>query len=246
MAAGKQEFLDKSGIALYIQLGSLFRGRIERGEWQLDARIPTVEQLSKEFGVANMTIRQALGEIEREGLIERHRGRGTFVRARPERDLWCEVHTDWNGLLMARDGAEIEILSDAKGATLRQSDFDQGTLAESYRHLRRLHRRHNTPFLIADVYVDTRLLPLIPETSYSTTTAMRLVSELPGVKVAAARQILSVSTADMDTAQALQVSLNDPVVHIRRLAMDADHRLILVANGIYRGDKVRIDMKIQM
>ncbi|WP_353476143.1 GntR family transcriptional regulator (plasmid) [Salipiger sp. H15] len=238
------DLLEKSNVARYIQLASLFRGRIERGDWAIGARIPTVEQLSKEFGVAGMTIRQALDQIEQEGLIERFRAKGTFVRARPERDLWCEVQTDWNGLLMSRADAQIEVLSDTPGATLAQADFDHGTVAPSYRHLRRLHRRQNVPFLVADVFVDEKLQPLIPEENYSTTTAMRLVSDLPGVRVADARQILSVASADVETAQLLQLSLNDPIVLVQRLAIDEGGRLILVANGIYRGDKVRIDMKL--
>ncbi|OCX58127.1 GntR family transcriptional regulator [Thioclava sp. SK-1] len=242
--SSSSELLEKSNVARYIQLASLFRGRIERGDWVLGARIPTVEQLSKEFGVAGMTIRQALDQIEKEGLIERFRAKGTFVRAKPERDLWCEVQTDWNGLLMSRADAQISVLSDTAAVHLAQADFDHGIVAPSYRHLRRLHQRQNTPFLVADVYVDDRIKSLIPEKNYTTTTAMRLVSELPGVTVADARQILSVASADVETAQLLQVSMNDPVVLVQRLAIDQHGALILVANGIYRGDKVRIDMKL--
>lgn len=245
MAKSSQtDLLEKSNVARYIQLASVFRGRIERGDWPIGARISTVEQLSKEFGVASMTIRQALDQLEKEGLIERFRAKGTFVRAKPERDLWCEVQTDWNGLLMSRADAQIEVLSDMSGATLLQAEFDRGTVAPSYRHLRRLHRRHDAAFLLADVYVDERLQPLIPEENYTTTTAMRLVSDLPGVKVKDARQILSVATADVETAQLLGLSLNDPIVLVQRLAIDQDGQLILVANGIYRGDKVRIEMSL--
>ncbi|KAA2312676.1 GntR family transcriptional regulator [Pseudooceanicola sediminis] len=238
------DLLEKSNVARYIQLASVFRGRIERGDWPIGARISTVEQLAKEFGVASMTIRQALDQIEKEGLIDRFRAKGTFVRAKPERDLWCEVQTDWNGLLMSRADAQIEVLSDSPGATLLQTEFDHGTVAPSYRHLRRLHRRQDAAFLVADVYVDERLQPLIPEQNYTTTTAMRLVSDLPGVKVKDARQILSVATADVETANFLGISLNDPIVLVQRLAIDQDGSLILVANGIYRGDKVRIEMSL--
>ncbi|MBE3638798.1 GntR family transcriptional regulator [Mangrovicoccus algicola] len=244
MAASRTDLLEKSNVARYIQLASVFRGRIERGDWPIGERISTVEQLSKEFGVAGMTIRQALDQIEKEGLIERFRAKGTFVKARPERDLWCEVQTDWNGMLMSRADAEISVLSDEVGATLQQADFDHGTVAPSYRHLRRLHRRQEVPFLVADVYVDERIEALIPRKNFTTTTAMRLVSDLPGVRVADARQILSVASADVETADFLQVSLNDPIVMVQRLAIDDAGQLILVANGIYRGDKVRIDMKL--
>lgn len=243
-SAETAELLDKSAVSRYIQLASLFRRRIGSGEWPLHSRIPTVEQLARDCGVAAMTIRQALDQVAEEGLIERTRGKGTFVKSRPQRDLWCEVKTDWNGLLMSRADAQIEVLSDTPERNLVQADFEHGRVAESYRHLRRLHRRQGVPFLLADVYIDERLRPLIPESNYTTTTAMRLVSELPGVKVADARQILTVDSADVETAALLQISLNAPVFLVQRLAIDSEGRLILVANGIYRGDKVRIDMKL--
>ncbi len=236
--------LGKSAVPRYLQLASLFRQHIVSGEWEIDSQIPTVEKLASEYGVAGMTIRQALGQLEQDGLIERFRAKGTFVRKRPSQDLWCDVQTDWNGLLMARENAIITILSDRRGATLDQDQFDVGTVAPSYRHLQRRHVRDDEPFLLADVYVDERISDLIPEEHYTTTTAMRLVSDLPGVKVADAYQVLTIDSADMETASQLEIPLSHPVAKVQRQALDDKGTLILVANGIYRGDKVRFGMKL--
>ena len=62
--------LQKSNVSRYIQLASMFRQRIQVGTWAIGAKIPTVNELSKECGVATMTIRQALDILEGEGLIE--------------------------------------------------------------------------------------------------------------------------------------------------------------------------------
>jgi DNA-binding transcriptional regulator YhcF (GntR family) len=45
------------------------------------AKLPSHLVLAEEFGVAPMTIRQVLARLEREGLVSREQGRGTFVRA---------------------------------------------------------------------------------------------------------------------------------------------------------------------
>ena len=73
--------LSRSAVARYIQLASLFRRRIQSGQWSVGAQIPTVEDLAAECGVARATIRQALGQLETEDLIERYRAKGTFVKA---------------------------------------------------------------------------------------------------------------------------------------------------------------------
>lgn len=236
--------LNKSSVARYIQLATIFRKRIESGEWAVDTKIPTITQLIEDCGVAGMTIRQALGELEKEGLIERFRAKGTFVKKQPRRDIWCEVKTDWNGLLIARNDAEIRVLSKRGGVVLQQERFDVGKVAASYTHLSRLHVREDEPFLLADVYIDENLRDFLTDDDYTSKTAMRLVSDIPNVKIVDAHQILTVDSADLVTATHLDIELSSPVAKIQRLAIDENGVLVLIANGIYRGDMVRINMEL--
>jgi len=239
--------LSRSAVSRYIQLATLFRRRIEQGAWKLGEQIPTVDDLSAECGVARATIRQALDLLEREGLIERYRAKGTFVRSQPTANrLWCEVETDWSGLLRSREGAEIETLGDTPGiagATIPPAAI--GEVAPRYRHVRRRHWRDGQPFLLADVYLDERLSPKITAEDLRTKTALKLVAGIPGVRITDARQTLTIGTADVETAAALRLPLNAPVAHVHRAAVDQRGVLVLVADGIYRGDIVRIDIKLR-
>src|SRR3546814_19207214 len=70
---------------MYLQLSTLMRRRISVGEWPQDMRLPALEELMQEFGVARVTVRQALALLEAEGLVTRKQGRGTFVTGSPER-----------------------------------------------------------------------------------------------------------------------------------------------------------------
>ena len=237
--------LSRSAVPRYLQLATLFRRRIEMGVWKLGQQIPTVDDLAAECSVARATIRQALDDLEREGLIERFRAKGTFVRKTPATRIWCDVEADWNGLLRSREGAEIEILSDAGGMPGSAVPDSIGTPAPLYRHIRRRHWRDGKPFLLADVYLDARLSPLITADDLSTKTALRLVSGLKGVQVVDARQTLTIGVADIESADALQLPLNAPVAFVHRAAVDANGTLVLVADGIYRGDVVRIDIKLK-
>jgi GntR family transcriptional regulator len=237
--------LDSSAVPRYVQLASLFRGRIGSGTWPVGAQIPTVEQLVVECGVARATIRQALGQLEDEGLIERQRAKGTFVMRSPQEQLWCEVRTDWSGLLMSREGATIEVLQETRDARPPSIPAAIGELAPSYRHLRRRHSRSEQPFLLADIYVDEQVARKISKTAYETKTALKLIADAPGVEIADARQILTVGSADIEMAQQLQMHLNQPVVFVQRIAVAKGGRVVLIANGAYRGDIVHIDMRLK-
>ncbi|WP_269586211.1 GntR family transcriptional regulator [Roseibium sp. Sym1] len=237
--------LQKSNVSRYIQLASLFRQRIESGEWDVGDQIPTVKELADQCGVATMTIRQSLDILEKDGLIERFRAKGTFVRARPKQDLWCEVKTDWSGMLIARQDASIEILSDLRNTDLPKNDCEIGNAAPGYRHLRRRHSRNGVAFLLADIYVDERICPDIPEDCYSKVTAMRLVSEIEGQTITDAKQIVTIGAADLHTSNELNISIGDPVAKVQRVAVNQHGDIILLANGIYRGDMMRIEFKLR-
>lgn len=64
----------------YRQLADLLRERITQGELSPGDRIPSESQLGDAYRLSRITIRQALADLERDGLLERVPGKGTFVR----------------------------------------------------------------------------------------------------------------------------------------------------------------------
>jgi GntR family transcriptional regulator len=244
-AAASGVDFSRSAVARYIQLASLFRRRIESGQWALGQQIPTIEELAAECGVARATIRQALDILQGERLIERFRAKGTFVSQRPQEHIWCEVATDWSGLLMSREHAVIEVLGDSRGRQPSYVPHPIGELAPSYRHVERRHSRHDSPFMVANLYIDERLSARVPRRALASKTALRLVADIPGLEIKDARQTLTIGTADMQTAERLDVPLNAPVAFVYRSVVDRAGCLVFIGEGIYRGDVVRIDMKLK-
>lgn len=235
----------RSAVARYIQLATLFRHRIQSGEWPLGRQVPTVDELAAEFGVARATIRQALDALEEEGLIERFRAKGTFVRRQPQEDLWCTVGTDWAGLLRPRHDAQIEILAQESRVTPERITLPVGELAPSYRHVHRRHWRDERPFLLTHLYINEALMDRIKSKDLQTKTALRLINDVPGLKIVDVRQTLTIGSADAETASALALPLNAPVAFVYRRAVDSKGVLALAAEGIYRGDVVRFDVKLK-
>jgi GntR family transcriptional regulator len=78
-----------------------------------------------------------------------------------------------------------------------------------------------------------------------TKTALRLINDVPGLQIANAQQTLTIGTADIETADALAMPLNAPVAFVHRRVVDERGTLVLAAEGIYRGDVVRFDMKLK-
>lgn len=64
---------------LYTRLSTALKQRIEAGEWGYGAMLPSEHELCEVYNVSRGTVRQAMAELEAEGLVRRERGRGTFL-----------------------------------------------------------------------------------------------------------------------------------------------------------------------
>ena len=242
--AGAIDF-SRSSVSRYVQLASLFRSRVESGEWAVGAQIPTVDALAEECSVARATVRQALDALEEEKLIARYRAKGTFVIGKPQDQFWCVVATDWSGQLVAPEGVTIEILEAKKRHAPAPVHASIGTMAPAYQSWRRRHWRNDRPYYLGDVFIDERVAARISKKSFETKTSMRILRELPGLEIVEAHQTLTLGSADPHVSELLQIPLNAPIAYVTRTAVDQEGVVVFVGKGIYRGDVIRLDIKLK-
>jgi 2-aminoadipate transaminase len=69
----------ESHIPLYVQLRDQVRALVHGGELRPGDRIPATRELAVQLGVHRTTVANAYAELESEGLIQGHVGRGTFI-----------------------------------------------------------------------------------------------------------------------------------------------------------------------
>src|SRR5215469_14277756 len=72
-----------SDRAVYKQIADHLRESVARGRLHAGDQIPSEAQLMEHYGVARMTVRNALRVLQDEGLTTAEHGRGVYVRARP-------------------------------------------------------------------------------------------------------------------------------------------------------------------
>ena len=64
----------------YAQLAGILRRQIAQGVYPPGARLPAESAIGKKYGLSPMTVRQAIGVLTQQGLLERVQGMGTFVK----------------------------------------------------------------------------------------------------------------------------------------------------------------------
>jgi GntR family transcriptional regulator len=237
--------ISRSRMARYLQLATLFRNRIATGEWPVGGRIPNVADLAEEFSVARGTIREAMDVLDAEGLVERIRAKGSFVKLSPAARHVHRLESNWESLIETHAGAEIRVLEQEVVDTLPAALTADEQPVSGYQMMRRLHLRDGVPYLVGRLYLDRALYRLGPPKRFKHEPTLPILHEIAGDRVATARQVLTIGTADIEMSRLLEIPLNSPVAHVHRRACDAEGRLLYVADGVYRGDMVRLDIELR-
>ena len=228
----------------YLQIADLMRQRMARGLWPLGEKLPSLEALVEEFGVARVTVRQAVDLLAREGLVSPQQGRGTFVTALPERTAWLKVQTTLDELAQTYRDDKPEIVSSDESLTTAPLRPEDGTPAERYVFMRRVHSKQGQPYCVINIYLDERIFRKNAK-RFRSETVIPILNAMGDSVVAHAHQVLTISTADMDVARLLQVPVNAPVAEVRRVFTDAAGRVVYLGEVTYRGDFIQLQMTLK-
>jgi GntR family transcriptional regulator len=234
----------ESPVPRYLQLADLLRQRIARGVWPRGDRLPSLDELVAEFGLARVTVRQAVDVLAREGLVSRQQGRGTFVTAQPARERFISVVASLAELSRGYEDTQPRIMNIEEGVTSPPLRPDEGRPAPQYAFMRRLHFRDGRAYCVISIHLDERIFRRAPE-QFRNRTVIPLLTAMPEVRIARARQVLTIGSADMEVAALLELPVNAPVAEVRRVFNDADDTVLYVADVTYRGDAIRVEMDLQ-
>jgi GntR family transcriptional regulator len=236
--------LHDSAVPRYVQLAGVMRARIERGQWPRGHRLPSLEALMEEFGVARVTVRQAAVLLSREGLLSAQRGRGTFVTGEPKRERIINVVTTLDELARVYEDTQPRVVNIEESVSSPPLNLAEGTPADSYAYMRRVHLRDGRPYCVIDIYLDEKIFRRAPG-KFRSRTVIPLLTSMKGVRIDQAHQVVTIGTADVDVARQLELPVNAPVAEVRRIFKDAGGTVIYLADVVYRGDAIRIEMDLK-
>jgi GntR family transcriptional regulator len=239
-----QEDYQKSAMPRYVQLADLMRQRIARGIWPENHRLPSLEKLVEEFGVARVTVRQAIELLAREGLVLAQQGRGTFVTNEPKQDRFISVVTTLDELSRNYHDMHPEIVNIDESATSPPLRAGDGKPAEKYAFMRRVHHRDGRPYCVINLYLDEKIFRKSPE-KFRSQAVIPLLTNMKSLKIASAHQVLTIGTADIDIARLLHLPMNAPVAEVRRIFKYADNTVLYLADVTYSGDTIRVEMNLK-
>jgi len=218
---------DRSRVPLYIQVASVMRQRIESGWWREGDKISTIEALETEFGVARVTIRQAIEILREEGLLDARQGRGTFVSGRPKERHWLNLANDFDEVISSIKNNVIRIVHIEEEASVPALGENEGKPADGYTLLRSVQYNSDEPFAMVNLYL-ARNLFLRERKRFTHLPALPRILEMDDVTIRHAYQTVTIGVADPEIAEQLKIGLGEPTADCRLVLVD-DHGVAIYA-----------------
>jgi GntR family transcriptional regulator len=211
---------DRSRVPLYLQVATVIRQRIELGHWKEGGKISTIEQLGIEFGVAPVTIRQAVDILRDEGLVDSRQGRGTFVSGRPKEKHWFNLANDLESVVDSVRHNVLKIVHIEEKARPPVLKDGEGVLANGYTQLRSVQFSGGEPFAVVNLHL-AREIFVRDRKRFTRQPALPRIMEMSDLKIAHALQTVTIGVAGPEVSELLDVGLGEPT---------ADCRLVLLNN----------------
>lgn len=230
-------------MPLYLQVAIALRQRIARGDWDPGGKIATLEELEKEYQVARVTVRHAVDVLQREGLVQRRQGKGTFVTKQLPESRWLHVEAAWDSLISPIKDNIPRVISVPHPPAFPRLENGEARPAPRYQFLRSVQYSGGEPFSVASVHLAEDIYRRAPE-RFVTHTALPVLISLSEVKIREARQTMVIGAADTETAALLKTALNAPTMDARCVVIDENDVAIYVGEIVYRGDCIKLSIDL--
>ena len=225
-----------SGPPLYARVYQSLRDEILSDRYSVGGALPSEYTLEQRFLVSRITVRRALEELERAGLIERSQGRSATVLPRPAPLVVDVGQAIESGLAEAAD-TRPRILS---FRWIRpESDLAEALQVDPVRRVlwvTRLRRRLGQPVSHTSVHMPEHIGCEMSEEALDQLNLIDILKSR-GHVADSAEQLLSAAPAPPGIAKLLDLAPGAPIFSLRRLMRDADGRPILLLHASMRWDR---------
>jgi GntR family transcriptional regulator len=248
MQTSRPIFESNSPIPLYKQIKDALRSGILDGEYPPHSRMPSESELQEMFEVSRITIRQALGDLQKEGLIFKVHGKGSFV----SQPRTVQNITSLQGFAESMSDGGYEIVNRvvsfdfvaASDEVASRLALDSGApVAEIHRV--RLVNREPTSYEVT--FLPESLGKKLQRADLATRDIFLILENDCGVSLGSADLSIDAVPAHAPFTRALEISKDAPVLRVERLTYDIDRRPIDFEYLYFKGGafqyRLRVDRK---
>jgi GntR family transcriptional regulator len=239
--------IDRSSpVPFYFQLRRILSEEISSGRWSPGDRLSSEPDMCRHFDLSRTTVRQALAELEGQGLIRKDKGRGTFV-AGPRPSSW---------FLQSSHGFFEEASSQGRTVTSRVLRAEVAPMSAWATHALRAPKGQVGVILERLRWVDGRVVMYVetclPERFAGVVLGADLergslygtLEEELGCTVASGYRVVEATTAEEEMAEILAVAPGSPLLCVESVSCDEGGEPFECYRAWHRADRTKIEVQV--
>jgi GntR family transcriptional regulator len=234
-----------SAVPLYTQIKEVLRAKIIDGTYVAYQRLPSESEMINAFGVSRITVRQAMNDLQKEGLLFKVHGKGTFV-AMPKVSQEL-THLQGFGEAMRLLGhetfSEVFGLGSVTGSEVVCSKLGlpEGAKVTEIRRVRYLNRE---PVSIDYSWVRHEIGSRLSEQNLADKDLFSLLENELGKPLHSADVEIDATSASEEIAARLHIIPNSPILRIERLTYSGESMPLVFEYLHYRAETFKYKLKV--
>ena len=235
-----------SHIPYYIQLMEILREKVQQAEWVQGDQIPGEQDLCEQYHVSRTVVRQALRELEFEGLITRQKGKGTFISLPKINEGLVQKLTGFYQDMVERGlkpGTQVlhqEVIS-SNDKIARFLNIKPG---EKVIDIQRLRFINDEPIQLVTTYIPFDVCPSLAGVDLSNRSLYEYLEKECGICLAKGHRYIEAVLANDNEAALLGIDPGDPLLLLDSVSFSEDGQPIEYYHALHRGDRSRFEVEL--
>lgn len=237
--------LNKSNpIPLYYQLAERIKDQIQLGDLEPGTQLPSERELSEQAGISRMTVRQAIGYLVNQGVLETKQGIGTFV-AEPKLAHDTLHLLGFTEEMMQQGGtATSQVLEQSMVIPPSQVAAELNlTREETTVKIVRLRLSGATPLLLETIFIPTALCPGLETKDLTTTSLYTILRQDYELHLQHTKQTLEATTANDYESALFGIEPGMAMILLEGVTYLAQKQPVEYFKAVYRGDRFKFKLE---
>lgn len=235
-----------SPIPFYIQLMDLLREDIAQGKRQPGDQLPGEYTLCETYGVSRTVVRQALRELELEGLIYRRKGKGSYVSEPKINESLAQKLTGFYQDMEERGYRPVSrvLKQEVVPAQVRVAQKLALSPGTPVVELQRLRFVQDEPFVLVTTYLPHALCPGLEHVDFREQSLYAYLEKTYKLVLSHGRRHIEAVAADEREAELLQTEVGAPLIFLDSVSYLEDNTPIEYYQAFHRGDRSRFEVAL--
>lgn len=236
----------KRGVSLHSQISQWLRQQIEDGSFVPDQKLPSENELARQFDVSRVTIRRALQSLESDSIIYRCQGLGSFVsdqRAPHQLVRLTDFHEDMTRAGLSASTSLVRFQTvEAPEWILPGLQLDTGTRVVQ---IDRLRLGNGQAIAFDSTWLPMLYGQLLDPKELETRTIYHILEKKYEIPILRGSYIISADTASATVAHHLDVTPITPLLLMDRTSCTLGEKPVYFQRRYYRSDRVAYEMVLE-